>query len=90
MSDDNTQISAFISSSVKEKMERYVRSTGVKKGHLVEQAILHHLNALEEIPQDFVIPTRVVLSAESAKAVRDLIERPKKPTKAMSKLFDDR
>jgi hypothetical protein len=29
----------------RELMERHVRQTGVKKGHLVEQALLHHLLA---------------------------------------------
>ncbi len=45
----NTQISARISEKTRRLMEQHVRRTGVKKGHLVEQALLHHLQALDEI-----------------------------------------
>jgi predicted DNA-binding protein len=87
---DTTQISAHISLDTKERLERYVRATGVTRAHLIEQALLHHLQALEELPVDAIIPTRLVLSRESAKRVRDLISRPDPPTEAMQQLFDDR
>ena len=41
----DTQISAIISETTRELLEKHVRQTGVKKGHLVEQALLHHLQA---------------------------------------------
>lgn len=48
-----TQISAYISESTKELVERYAESHGVKNGHLVEEALLHHLQALRErAPED--------------------------------------
>jgi hypothetical protein len=56
-----TQISAQISRTTRELMERHVRRTGVKKGHLVEQALLHHLQALDEIPAEYIIHPRVVV-----------------------------
>ena len=49
---DGTQISAEVSRTTKELLERYSRATGVKKGHLVEQALLHHIHALEALPSD--------------------------------------
>jgi hypothetical protein len=57
----DTQISAHISQETKEKVERYAAAHGVKKGALVEQALLHHLQALHELPADLVIPPRLVL-----------------------------
>lgn len=50
-----SQISAFISDATKQKVERYAEAHGVKKGHLVEEALLHHLQALHELPADLVI-----------------------------------
>jgi predicted DNA-binding protein len=85
-----TQISAHISLDTKERVERHVRATGVTRAYLVEQALLHHLQALEELPTDAVIPARVVLSPESAQRVRDLISHPPAPNEAMQRLFDDR
>ena len=61
----DTQISAQISATTRELMEKYVRQTGVKKGHLVEQALLHHLQALEELPAEFIIHPRIVVSRKT-------------------------
>jgi len=57
---------------------------------VVEQALLHHLQALEELPSDVIIPVRLVLSEESARVVRDLVTRPPEPTEEMRRLFRDR
>jgi predicted DNA-binding protein len=84
------QVSAHVSVATKERMERYVRATGVTRAHLVEQALLHHLQALEELPADVVVPARVVLDRASATRVRELLTRPSQPTEAMRRLFDDR
>lgn len=84
------QVSAHISAATKERLERYVRATGVTRAHLLEQALLHHLQALEELPLDVIAPARVVLSRESAEQVRELNEQPPEPTEAMKRLFDDR
>jgi len=82
----DTQISAQISETTRALMEKYVRQTGVKKGHLVEQALLHHLQALDELPTEYIVHPRIVVSrktgeellrrAESARAtpaLRDLM-----------------
>jgi antitoxin component of RelBE/YafQ-DinJ toxin-antitoxin module len=87
---DTTQISAHIALSTKEQLERLVRATGITRTHLIEQALLHHMRALTELPFDVIVPSRVVLSRESAERVRDLTERPPEPTDAMRRLFEDR
>lgn len=91
MSNSNTtQISAVISVDTKERMERFVRAMGMARAHLIEQALLHHLRALEELPLDVIVPARVVLTRESAEQVRDLTSHPPAPTEAMMRLFHDR
>ena len=82
-----TQISAFISESTKERVERYVEAHGVKKGHLIEEALLHHLQALRELPADIVIPPRVVVTRSSLERISRLVKKPRKPTKAMRDLM---
>lgn len=83
----DTQISAFISSATKELVERYADAHGVKKGHLVEEALLHHLQALRELPADIVIPPRLTVTPASFDAVVKLVKKPRKPTKAMRDLL---
>ena len=87
---NSTQISAHISIETKERMERRVRATGVTRARLIEQALLHHLQALEELPQEAIVPPRMVLTRESAELVRDLTSHPTEPTEAMKQLFPDR
>lgn len=60
------QISASVSRRIKELLEKRTRETGVKKGHLVEQALLHHLIALDALPDDVLVRPRVVIGAETA------------------------
>jgi uncharacterized protein (DUF1778 family) len=85
-----TQISAHISLIAKERLERYARRTGIARNRLIEEALLHHFQALEELPPDAIIPARVVLDSESAERIRKLLAHPPAPTDAMSRLFDDR
>ena len=66
MRTNETQISAQISKTTRVLMERHVRQTGVKKGHLVEQALLHHLQAIDELPSEFIIHPRIVVSRSTA------------------------
>jgi hypothetical protein len=83
----DTQISAYISEATKERVERYAEAHGVKKGPLVEQALLHHLQALRELPADVILPPRLVLSPASFDKVIARIEHPEEPTQAMRDLM---
>ena len=84
-----TQISANISAETRELLERYVEVNGVKKSHLIETALLHHLSALDAIPADLVIPPVIRVSRETGKTILDRIEKPAPPTAAMRELFND-
>jgi hypothetical protein len=61
----DTQISAQISDTTRKLMDKHVRRTGIKKGHLVEQALLHHLQALDELPAEYVVHPRIVVSRKT-------------------------
>lgn len=81
------QISAYISEATKLLVERYVDAHGVKKGHLVEEALLHHLRALRELPADIVIPPRLTVTGESFGRVAEVMKKARKPTKALRDLM---
>jgi hypothetical protein len=84
----DTQISAIVSQSTRDLLERHVRATGVKKGHLVEQALRHHLQALHELPADVIVHPKLVVTRRTGAAVLKQI-RSGKPTKALRKLMRD-
>ncbi|CAA6819452.1 MAG: Unknown protein [uncultured Thiotrichaceae bacterium] len=84
-----TQISAYISEATKEQVESYVKRRGVKKGFLIEEALQHHLQALREIPEDVIIPTRIVVSENSMERIADLLESDAEPTTALKELMND-
>lgn len=82
------RLTAFISEASRDLLERHVRATGVKKEHLVEQALLHHLHALEELPAEFIIHPRIVVSQKTGKAILKQVESAE-PTPALCKLIRD-
>jgi len=89
MNISNTQISAYISKETKILVEQYVKSRGIKKAFLVESALLHHLQALKELPIDIVIPPRIMVSRKSGDAIMELLENPALPTEEMKAIFKD-
>lgn len=89
MKGNNTQISAYISTETKNLVEQYTRSKGVKKAFLVESALLHHLQALKDLPVDVIIPPRLMVSRESGNMILERFKNPSAPTEAMKALFKD-
>ena len=83
-----TQISALVSRTTKELLERHVRATGVKKGHLVEQALRHHLQALQELPADIVVHPKIVVTRKSGQAILKQIGKAR-PSAALRTLMND-
>jgi hypothetical protein len=83
----DAQISAYISEETKAQLERYAQSHGVKKGYLVEQALLHHLQALHELPADVIIPPQIELTPASFEKVAGRLKKPRAPTEAMRALI---
>lgn len=70
------QINARVSESTKAMLERESRATGIKKEALVEEALLHHFQALHELPADVVIKPRLVIAPATAEAMLTQMEVP--------------
>ena len=86
---ETTQISASISPKTRERLERYVRARGLKKGFVIEQALLHHMEALAELPEEAVIPPRLVVDLPTGEHILQRIESGERPNTAMLELFED-
>ena len=83
-----TQVSAYISEETKAEIEAYVKRRGVKKAYLIEEALQHHLQALREIPEDLIIPSRLVTGEAMAK-IAERITQEDQPTESLKALFRD-
>lgn len=83
-----SQVSAYISPETRRELDRFVETHGVKKGHLIEMALLHHLQALRELPADAIVPPRLVVSAETGAWLLEGFEEPPEPTEAMRALYE--
>ena len=82
-----SQISAVVSSTTRLLLDKHVRATGIKKGHLVEEALLYHLRALEALPADVIVPPRLVVSRRSGEEIARRLTRPRRPTKQLRALM---
>ena len=56
---------------------------------MIEDALLHHLNALDALPADIIVPPRMVVSRESGEQMLKRIASPAKPTKALQSPMKD-
>jgi uncharacterized protein (DUF1778 family) len=84
---DESQISATVSASTREKLDRFTESRGLKKNFVIEQALLYFMEARRDLPDEALIPTRIVLDDDSFDRVAQLIENPRPPTAALRKLM---
>ena len=89
MTESTTQISAYISAATKSRLEAFVQSQGLKKARVVEDALLHHLQALSELPADIIIPPRLMITEASLQTVIDALENPPAPSESLKKLWHE-
>jgi hypothetical protein len=82
-----TQISAYISASTLEDLDRYVEARGMKKAFVIEQALRHYLLALRELPSEVIVPPQLVVRGEAADHLMERVQKPRRPTPAMRRLF---
>lgn len=83
----STQVSAYISEETKAQIEAYTKSHGTKKAWLIEEALQHHLLALREIPEDLIIPSRLVLTKNAIAQIEQRLAEEGQPTEALKDLF---
>lgn len=84
---DESQISATISAATKDKLDRFTERHGLKKNFVVEQALLYFMEARRQLPDEALIPTRLVLDDEAFDRVAALLETPPAPTDALRELM---
>lgn len=82
------QISAHISESTKNALDRFSQNRGLRKAFILEQALLYHFRALEELPDEALLPPRLVLSDKAFDNITKIIENPPPPTSALQELMN--
>lgn len=87
MAATQVQISAYVSEDTRALLDEAAEARGLKKGHVIEEALLHYLHALRELPSDVIVPSRLVLTEVAARQVVQLLEHPRPPTPAMIALM---
>ena len=85
-----TQISATISKATKKKLDKFSESHGLKKNFVVEQALLYFMEARRELPDEALIPARLVIKDKVFDRIIDLIESPPRPSEALRELMHDK
>jgi len=84
---DQSQISATVSAATKERLDRFTESHGLKKNYVVEQALLYFMEARTALPDEALVPARLVLDDKAFDRVVDLLDRPPAPTDALRELM---
>jgi uncharacterized protein (DUF1778 family) len=82
-----SQISATISEATKEKLDRFTESHGLKKNFVVEQALLYFMEARKELPDEALVPARLVLDDRAFDRIAARVEAPPGPTAALRELM---
>lgn len=90
MGSRQSQVSATISSTTKEKLDRFTEELGLRKNYVVEQALLYFMEARRELPDEALIPTRIVLDDRSFARLVEHLEAAPRPTPALRELMRGR
>ncbi len=81
-----TQISAHISNETKILFEDYAKKSGQKKAHIIEEALLHYINASQDLSSDIITPASITVSK---KVYDEIIAAERKPTEALRELMNE-
>lgn len=84
---EQSQISATVSAATKERLDRFTESHGLKKNFVVEQALLYFMDARSRLPDEALIPARLVLEDKAFDEIVKLLESPPAPTEALRELM---
>ena len=83
----DSQVSANISAATKERLDRFTEQHGLKKNFVVEQALLFYMESRRELPDEALIPTRLVLDDSAFDALIARLEAPAAPTAQLVELM---
>ena len=81
-----SQVSATISTTTKERLDRFTEELGLKKNYVVEQALLFFMNVRRDLPDESFIPAKIVLDDAGFQQVVEDLESPLAPRKALREL----
>lgn len=84
-----SQISATISAATKDRFDRFAESHGLKKNFVVEQALLYFMEARRELPDEAIIPARLLIDDREFDRLARLVTDPPEPTDALRELLGD-
>lgn len=82
-----SQISATISEATKERLDRFTERHGLKKNFVVEQALLYFMEARRELPDEAIVPARLVIEAKDFDRIVASMTSPPAPTQALRELM---
>lgn len=82
-----SQISATIPAATKEQLDRFTEIHGLKKNFVVEQALLYFVEARRDLPDEALLPVRLVVQDEVFDRLVQRIESPAEPTEALRTLL---
>ena len=84
---NQSQISATISEATRDQLDRFTASHGLKKNFVVEQALLFFMEARRELPDEALVPARIVVEDSAFDAIAKRIVTPPEPTSALRELM---
>lgn len=84
---DESQISATVSAATKERLDRFTERHGLKKNYVIEQALLYFMEARRELPDEALVPARLLLDDKAFDRVVARLERPPAPTGKLRELM---
>ena len=87
MSEDQAQISTYISATTKRRLDEFARESGLKKGYILEQALDGYLSSADAIPAEYLVPSSLVLTNESYDRIVQQLLNPNEPTPALAVLL---
>ncbi len=87
MSINNAQVSATISTTTKNKLDRFTEELGLKKNFVVEQALLFFMESRRQLPDEAFISSRIVLEDEVFEQILARLEAKPTPTSALKELM---
>lgn len=82
-----SQISATVSKATKERLDRFTESHGLKKNFVVEQALLYFMEARRELPDEALVPARLVVEGKAFDRIAEMVTHPPAPTQALRELM---
>jgi len=82
-----SQISATISEATKERLDRFTESHGLKKNFVVEQALIYFMEARRELPDEALVPARLVVEDKVFDRIAGLVTSAPAPTEALRELM---